>query len=239
MTKKLPKSGRIEDDKKPKNGKPKTPKMPSMKHLPWSREDARQQKWLRESDIKPMFEDREVVVTEKLDGANSCITAEKVYARSHSGEPHREEWDYLKKKHREEYMHKIPEWAAVFGEYLYARHSIKYESLPSYFIMFGLYDKRTGRWHSWDMVKRFAKVKGFEISPVLYEGPFDRYHVSMPPEGVSEYGDTREGYVVRNKGGFYIKNLEYNMAKCVRENHVNTEELHWRQGGEIETNDLA
>lgn len=212
--------------------------MPSMKHLPWSQEDARQQKWLRESDVESMFEDREVVVTEKLDGANTCLTSENVYARSHSGEPYRDEWDYLKKKHREEYMHKIPKWAAVFGEYLYARHSIKYERLPSYFVMFGLYDKRTGRWHSWDVVKRFAKAKGFDTSPVIYEGIFSRTNVEMMPEGESAYGDTREGYIVRSKDGFHVDKLEYNMAKCVRENHVKTEELHWRKGGETETNNL-
>jgi len=216
------------------------PKMPSMKHLPWSQEDARQQKWLRESQTTEMFLGEEVVITEKLDGANACITSEKVYARSHSAEPHRDAWDYLKKKHREELMHKISDKYAYFGEYLYARHSIKYERLPSYFIVFGVYDRESGRWLSWDKTEILASEIGLPTSPEL-----GRYIVSTVdalkemPEGESFYGPVREGYVVRRTEGFDIEDLDENMAKCVREDHVQTDELHWRKGNSIETNDLS
>jgi len=215
------------------------PKMPSMKHLPWSQEDARQQKWLRESQVS-MYFGGEMVILEKMDGANACITSDKVYARSHSAEPHRDEWDYLKKKHREELMHKIPEHLAIFGEYLYARHSIKYEDLPSYFLVFGAYNKNMSRWYSWDRTKAMTEALDLETVPEI-----DRFATAQPdedlrrmPEGVSQYGDTREGYVVRNTEGFPLDELTENMAKCVRENHVQTEELHWRKGGETETNNL-
>lgn len=228
------------------------PKMPSMKHLPWSQEHARQQKWLNESEAEEMFTGEEVMITEKMDGANACITNEKVYARSHSGEPHREEWDYLKKKHREELMHKIPDEYAIFGEYLYAKHSIKYEELPNYFLVFGVYHKTSQEWLAWYDVEAIAEEIGLQTVPVIA-----RFHVTdeeelkkntelfkgvdsleRDPEGESEYGDTREGYVIRNRGSFHIDELTENMAKCVRENHVQTEELHWRKGGTTETNDL-
>lgn len=216
--------------------------MPSMKHLPWSEEDARQQKWMTEQDTKVAFDQKTMVALEKLDGANACLTSDKVYARSHSGEPHRDEWDYLKKKHREEYMHKIPEKFAYFGEYLYARHSIKYTDLPAYFVVYGVYNKKTDWWHSWDTTKRLAHAKGFKTAPEIrrpsiFRGGSDYFR--MEPEGKSAYGETREGYVLRNVDGFSIKNLKQNMAKCVRNNHVQTDELHWRKGGETETNDLV
>jgi len=233
----------------------RVPKMPSMKHLPWSQEEARQQKWLSESEAEEIFTEEnfinEIVITEKMDGANACLTSEKVYARSHSGEPHREEWDYLKKKHREELMHKIPEDFAIFGEYLYARHSIEYEDLPSYFLVFGvLYN---GEWLPWYEVRAIADEIGLPTVPVIDKfritdleefleigDDFRKYRsiVDKMPEGESEYGDTREGYVIRNAEGFPLKELTENMAKCVRENHVQTEELHWRKGGETPKNEL-
>ena len=226
--------------------------MPSMKHLPWSQENARQQKWLDESDAREMFEGREIVIMEKMDGANACMTKENVYARSHSGEPHREEWDYLKKFHSEKYMHKIPENMAIFGEYLYARHSIKYEELPNYFLAFGVYHEPSGRWLSWQKTKKVANLVGVPTAPVIEKtiiGEKDEWpkhsivneypHIEgRKPEGTSEFGDTREGYVIRNADSFKLDKLTENMAKCVREDHVQTEELHWRKGNSIETNDL-
>lgn len=217
------------------------PKMPSMHHLPWSQEEARRQKWMNEKDVRQSFDEKTVIALEKMDGANACLTSDKVYARSHSGEPHRDEWDYLKKKHREEYMHKIPEKHAYFGEYLYARHSIKYTGLPAYFLVYGVYNKKTEWWYSWATTKRLADSKGFETVPEI-KGPqifnSDSDFFKMKPEGKSQYGDTREGYVLRNADGFRHKTLEWNMAKCVREDHVQTEELHWRKGGETPTNEL-
>lgn len=230
------------------------PKMPSMKHLPWSREDARQQKWLNESQTQEMFENNQVVITEKMDGANACLTSDKVYARSHSGEPHREEWDFLKKQHREKLMHKIPDRMAIFGEYLYAKHSIMYEDLPSYFLVFGIYYKPEREWMSWTDVRALSNELGLETVPVIDNlyieedenrlvEKLDEFALSgalkREPEGSSRYGDTREGYVVRNYRSFSLDELTENMAKCVREDHVQTEELHWRKGGETETNDLA
>lgn len=229
------------------------PKMPSMKHLPWSQEHARQQKWLNEFEAEEIFKGKRVIITEKMDGANACLTSDKVYARSHSGEPHRDEWDYLKKKHREELMHKIPEDFAIFGEYLYARHSIKYEELPSYFLVFGILYK--GEWLAWYEVKAIAEEIGLPTVPVIADFRIEREHNELVkkfdefvlyeeklkyrmPKGKSKYGDTREGYVVRNYSGFPIEELTENMAKCVRENHVQTEELHWRKSGSTETNNL-
>lgn len=219
--------------------------MPSMKHLPWSQEEARQQKWLTTKEAEEMLDGErgKLVITEKMDGANACITSDKVYARSHSGEPHRDEWDYLKKRHREELMHQIGDNVAVFGEYLYARHSIKYEDLPSYFLVFGVY--YNGVWCDWSTVKTVADKLGLETVPVIDTVVRDDKNtqeiiesVAREPEGESHYGRVREGYTVRDQEGFHIDKLTDNMAKCVRENHVQTDELHWRKGNEVETNDL-
>lgn len=211
-----------------------------MCHLPWSEEaeNTRSNKVLQSTENMP-FTEVELVVTEKMDGANACLTSEKVYARSHSGEPHREEWDYLKKKHREELMHKIPDHLAVYGEYLYARHSIKYTELPDYFLVFAVLDMEEEKWLSWKETVMTAIDLGLETVPVIEQGFWEEINKDRSPSGESEFGDTREGYVVRPFRGFDYGKWSDFAAKCVRENHVTTSELHWRKGGETETNELV
>lgn len=50
-----------------------SPKYPSMRHLPWSREDARPNKYLDSVD-GCLFTRGEAVMTEKVDGSNVCLT---------------------------------------------------------------------------------------------------------------------------------------------------------------------
>ena len=217
-----------------------SPKFPDMCHLHWSEEaeDTRSNKVLQSTDKMPCTE-VELVVTEKLDGSNSCLTSEKVYARSHSGEPHRDEWDWLKKKHREELMHQIPDHIAIYGEYLYARHSIKYTELPDYFIVFAALDMEEEKWLSWKETVVLATELGLPTAPVIEQGYWEEIDKERSPSGKSEYGDTREGYVIRPYRSFDYGKWSDFAAKCVRENHIRTEELHWRKGGETETNELA
>lgn len=214
-----------------------SPKFPDMKHVPWSEEDARRNKYL--DTVEGIFTaDEEVVMTEKLDGSNSCLTKDKVFARTHSAEPRHESFDYLKKKHREELSQKIPENIAIYGEYLYAKHSIKYTELPGYFVVFAVLNMEEEVWYSWEKTKEIANLHGLPHAPEIKKGHFHKRTFKDEPEGKSEYGDTREGYVLRNTKEIPVGEYVQNAAKCVRHNHVQTEERHWRKGGSIETNDL-
>lgn len=210
------------------------PKMPSMKHVPWSEEQVRPNKVLDRETASDMFNDKTNIVLEKMDGAQVCLTKQEVYARSHGHKAHGKQFDMLKKQHREQYIHAIPSGYAVFGEWLYAQHSIEYTDLPSYFLVFGFYDVENRRWESWQATKALSYKCGFdhvpEITTVTKGNMYDDQ-----PEGESRYGDTLEGYVIRNRRSFQIDDLTENMAKCVRENHVQTGEFHW-QTGTITTN---
>lgn len=214
-----------------------SPKFPSMKHVPWSKEDARRNKYLDNLDFMH-FTERHAVMTEKLDGANACLTSDKVYARSHSHEASGEQWDLLKKKHAEELAHRIPEKLAIYGEWMYAKHSIKYTELPDYFVVFSVFNMARDQFLTWDETKQVAKMLQLPHAPVIKEGEFDESW-KIEPEGESAYGDTREGYVIRTGGRAHYGAFKQNFAKCVRKDHVQTEELHWRKGSEIETNELA
>src|SRR5437762_7734292 len=58
----------------------------------------------------------------------------------------------------------------LFGEWLYARHSVHYRKLPHYFFEFDIYDKEVGRFL--DLEKRLAMLEGTGLItvPVLHRG---------------------------------------------------------------------
>ena len=73
--------------------------------------------------------------------------------------------------------------------------------------------------------------------PVLHRGELTKEELEREPAGESVFGVTREGYVVRTAAAFPHEEFERAMAKCVRENHVQTNE-HWKRGP-IKMNALA
>lgn len=58
----------------------------------------------------------------------------------------------------------------LFGEWLYAKHSVQYRNLPHYFFEFDIYDKEAGRFV--DLKTRLAILKGTGIHtvPVIHRG---------------------------------------------------------------------
>lgn len=92
--------------------------------------------------------------------ANAC------FARSHGSAPNHPSFAAFKAMHAST-RHLIPEGLQVFGEWLWARHSIGYSALPSYFLVFGVRDLATGIWASWEEVEIWATELGTVTVPVL------------------------------------------------------------------------
>lgn len=208
------------------------PKYPSMRHLPWSQEAARANKYLDSVD-GCLFTEGTAVMTEKIDGSNVCLTRENLFARSHSHEPEHASFDRLKARWPQ-LRYRIPEQLALYGEWVYATHSITYDRLSDYLIVFSVLDTDRETWLSWDDTTEVANDLGVEHVPVLRRGEWNDTDFQPEPTGDSAFGDTREGYVVRTAAAFDHDDFERAMAKCVRANHVQTDE-HWRHGP-IETN---
>lgn len=195
-----------------------------------------------------------VVITEKMDGSNLCMTTHAVYARSHNGAPTHESFNYAKSLHAQ-VRHSIPDGISVFGEYVYAVHSIRYSELPGYFLVFGVREDDTGKWWSWDLTCELAKELGFPTVPVLaqsstfeledqtyWQGMYET-EGQLREDSKLEYlfrnggkweNDISEGYVVRVLGEF--TDFSKSVAKYVRANHVRTDE-HWTSK-EVERNSL-
>lgn len=206
----------------------KAPKYPKMKHLPWSKAVARNDKYFDRVEDAMFHDSDDVVVTEKLDGSNVCLTKKNLFARSHGHEPRHESFDMLKKIYHG-IKHRIPEGLAVYGEWLYAVHSIKYNSLPSYLLVFDILDMEKEIWLSFDTVVEVSQDLGLDTVPLICRSAWTEEIREMSPEGKSEYGDEREGLVVRCAGPFAFEDFDKAVGKVVRRGHVSTDD-HWKEG---------
>ncbi|WP_444997397.1 RNA ligase family protein [Aliikangiella sp. IMCC44359] len=111
-------------------------KYPRTPHLPWSPGATRDD--IRCVDSK-IFEDRMVVVTEKMDGENATLYKNHMHARSIDSRHHPSR-DWLKKFHAS-IAYNIPAGWRICGENLFAQHSIAYKNLSSYFYGFSIWNE--------------------------------------------------------------------------------------------------
>ena len=174
-------------------------------------------------DNYDMFEGMNVVVTEKMDGENTTMTFDKVHARSPDSKRHpsrdmvKTMWSQIRND--------IPEGMRICGENLYAKHSIPYDELPSYFLVFAIFDG--SRSLSWSETVEWCHLFGFKHVPVLYSGPWEKTKIMQCYTGQSKCGGLQEGYVVRNAGSFSYSAFSKNIAKFVRKGHVPEGGEHW------------
>lgn len=195
-------------------------KYPRTPHLPWSPGKDKDDVTLSDTS---MFVGKEVVVTEKLDGECTTLYRDGLHARSLDGKF--QPWQSWLRAFHADVGRFIPGGMRICGEYLYARHSIEYTRLDSYFYVFGLYDFQYSV--PWETVEEWCRVFQLKHVPVLYRGIWDEKKVKACwGNGVSHYGAELEGYVVRLTSYFHYNDFSKSVAKYVRKNHVKTDE-HW------------
>lgn len=192
-------------------------KYPRTVHLPWSPGVSSDDIVKRDFTV---FEDiDEVVVTEKLDGENSSMYTDGTHARSVDSRHHPSR-NWLKGLHGR-MGHNIPPGWRVCGENLYARHSVPYDQLESFFYVFSIWDE-TNTCLSWDDTIEWAGLLDLVTVPVLYRGPWSEETI----RGIRVDLETTEGYVVRDAGSFHHSQFSTHLAKWVRKGHVQTDK-HW------------
>lgn len=196
-------------------------------HLPWSKGVSNDDKIIESISS---FINTPIVISEKLDGSNTSLENKGCFSRSHSGPPTHESFDEFKVLHAT-VKHKIPEQIQLFGEWLYALHSIEYNELPAYFMLFNVRDILTDEWLSWEDVEMWAEEVEVPTVPVLFKGTvssekeFKELTESFMIQP-SLCGGIREGVVVRVASNFSDNYFASNVAKCVRKDHVTTS-THW------------
>ncbi|MEU6315475.1 RNA ligase family protein [Streptomyces sp. NPDC047014] len=188
---------------------------PRTPHLPWS-------PGASADDVRATgpagLAGQEVVVTEKLDGENTTLYADGLHARSlDSGHHPSRAWV---KALQGRIGAGIPAGWRVCGENLYARHSLPYEDLDSWFYGFSVWDGE--HCLDWDRTVRFLHGLGVPTPRVLWRGRFDERalrRLRLDPA-------RQEGYVVRTVAGFARADFGRCVAKWVRPGHVQTD-AHW------------
>ncbi|MFD3471366.1 RNA ligase family protein [Streptomyces sp. NPDC058682] len=188
---------------------------PRTPHLPWSPGAAA-------DDVRAVgltgLAGREVVVTEKLDGENTTLYADGLHARSLDSAHHPSRaWV---KGLQGRIGPGIPAGWRVCGENLYARHSIPYEDLDSWFYGFSVWDGE--HCLDWDRTVRFLRGLGVPTPRVLWRGTFDERALRKLKLDTTH----QEGYVVRTAAGFAREDFGRCVAKWVRGGHVQTS-THW------------
>lgn len=168
----------------------------------------------------------EVVVTEKMDGENTTIYTDYVHARSIDYAP-RIDRDRIKALHAKIGWSLPLSWR-ICGENLTAKHSIKYEKLPSFFLVFGMWINQIC--FSWDDTELYASILGLKMVPVLWRGKF-----TIPFLDATKEKEYREGFVIRPAGSFLYNDYSKKVGKWVRADHVKTQ-AHWTR--RIEFNDF-
>ena len=172
-------------------------------------------------DSNIIFANSQVVVTEKLDGENTTLYPDYIHARSLDSRHHPSRaWV---KALQASISNDIPNGWRICGENLYAKHSIAYDNLTSYFYVFSIWNQ-DNYCLSWSETQEWSEILGLELPPVLYEGLWNKNKIKNIVENLDL--DKQEGFVVRNVEQFHYDNFKSNIAKWVRSNHVQTNE-HW------------
>ncbi len=195
-------------------------KYPRSFHLPWSLGATSDDKVLASVEH---FTGQEVVVTAKMDGENTSLYRDGIHARSLDGAHHESQAWVRSLQGR--IGHEIPENWRVCGENLFARHSIAYQGLPSYFQVFSIWNERNEAL-SWDETTEWAELFGLVAVPVLWRGIWDEETVKSLYRSTLD-GNVLEGYVVRVAASFPYAAFAKSLAKFVRANHVTTDQ-HWK-----------
>jgi len=180
--------------------------------MPWS-------KWATNDDKIATTVDKligvPIVLTEKMDGSNTSLEREGCFSRSHAGAPTHASFDLLKAIHSHIKM-AIDPGLQLFGEWCFARHSIEYSELPSYFFLFGIRDVNENIWYHWEDVQCYANLISAVTVPILFEGVVSsekelQQLVESFMNQPSACGGIREGVVARVQREF--KDNEFSSGK--------------------------
>lgn len=194
-------------------------------------------------------EGEEVVLTEKIHGANArfCFRDDRLWVGSRTGvkaqyiRPDGTEgnlwWNVAKNMDLENKFKalqleptvgNVPTWDLVlFGEVYGQVQDLKYGvNSGATFRLFDVYSPSLGRYVDWDVTVRVARIMGLELVPELYRGPWK-----------SELEDLRNGpsvlYPGHTREGFVIKPAQERFAQYNPENrHAFTGRVIFKYVGE-------
>lgn len=176
-----------------------------------------------------------LVVEEKLDGANLGVALDaagnlRLQNRGqYLAPPYQGQFARLNswlQAHADAVFDALTPELIVFGEWCAARHSLDYDQLPDWWLVFDVYDRKAG--HFWSVERRnaLAAAHGLTAVPTLARGRFTLPElvtmVSVRPSSFRK--GWLEGIVVRSEDEGWTASR----AKLVRPDFVQNIDAHWR-----------
>ncbi len=211
-------------------------RFPHTPHIAWLGEGKpRDDKVLSATEVNALLSG-EVVIEEKLDGANLgfSLDASGAVRAQNRGQ-------YLEAPHAGQFA-RLPAWLTqhhaglcavlrpelmLFGEWCAARHSFDYAALPDWFLLFDVYDRVEGRFWSTPRRNALANNAGLVTVPTVLHGKTTltalKQLVTTNPSHYRE--GPLEGVVIRRESPEWCEAR----AKLVRSDFTQAIDTHWRK----------
>lgn len=211
-------------------------RFPHTPHLSWLGQGApRDDKVLSPSEAEVLLS-KPLIVEEKVDGANIGISISvfgelQVQNRGqYLMEPYDGQFEKLNVWLLPRYDDLFDALGAdliLFGEWCAARHSIGYERLPDWFLVFDVYDQQAKRFFSTKRRNELARQLGLRTVPQLAQGRFtlSQLKAQLDVQPSQYYDGPMEGIVMRTEQGNWLKAR----AKLVSARFTQNIDEHWRK----------
>jgi ATP-dependent RNA circularization protein (DNA/RNA ligase family) len=211
-------------------------RFPHTPHLAWlSDGEPRDDKVLSAAEVKTLLAG-EVVVEEKLDGANLglSLSVDGDLLAQNRGQ-------YLATPHVGQFA-RLPAWMSVhrdallgvlqpglmlFGEWCAARHSLDYAALPDWFLLFDVYERNAERFWNTARRNRLAEMAGLAKVREIQRGRTSLPELNrLVATATSQFRNgPMEGIVVRRESDDWCEAR----AKLVRPDFTQAMATHWRK----------
>jgi len=220
-------------------------RFPHTPHIAWlGKNTPRNDKVLSLDEAQTLLA-QDVVLEEKLDGANLGFSVSpegelQIQNRGHyltppyAGQFERlNSWLFI---HQDQIFDALGEYLILFGEWCAARHSLSYENLPDWFLVFDVYDRQAKKF--WGTSRRNALAIHLKLTtvPFLGQGRTSLKELeSQVKSGTSQFhSGSLEGIIIRQESDNWLKTR----AKLVHPDFTQAIDQHWRKRS-IEWNHLA
>jgi hypothetical protein len=199
--------------------------------------------------------DDSLIVEEKIDGTNVGIhiadgqivlqcRGHLITEGMHPQYDLFKQWAVVKRGQLEE---RLAERYILFGEWVYAKHSVHYRRLPHYFFEFDIYDKQMSAFISLDCRLAILEGIGVRTVPILHRGRLERTQLERligPSQFDSQFDNPVTHRADNLMEGLYLRteanNVVTGRAKVVRPEFVEKlkQSSHWQHRA-MEPNRLA
>lgn len=210
-------------------------RFPHTPHIAWLAPGSPRDDKVLPLDVVEKLLAGEVVIEEKLDGANLgfSIGPDGALRAQNRGQyllpPFTGQFAQLGKwleLHQDRLFDGLTESLMVFGEWCAARHSLDYDQLPDWWLMFDVYDRKVERFWSTARRNAWAAELGVSVVPCMFKGRINMTQLrGEVADTVSHFRiGSMEGVIVRKEGAMWLKAR----AKLVRGDFTQTIARHWR-----------